>query len=304
MALDPRLLHSFVVLAEELHFGRAAARLHLAQPALSQQIHRLERQVGAQLFTRNSRMVELTASGQAMLQPARAALRASEQAERAAKEASRLTCHPLRVGVNLYSEDVVPVVSAYTLQHPDLQLWLTRIYEPQGHEMLDSGLLDAFIGTYASPNESVHSQDPALSRAHAVDIPLYALVGPHHPIAKLAAAPLNEYRQSTIAMFARDHAPAQFDRFVDLLSEGEGRPALSIREFRPTGDGPQPDILIEIAAGHAVGFGTPGTLASRASGGLRLMPFDPPLAVPTYVSWHTGRSRVVDAFVDHLCAPV
>jgi DNA-binding transcriptional LysR family regulator len=295
MPLDPRLLQPFVVLAEELHFGRAAQRLHIAQPALSQQIRRLEQQIGSELYTRNSRIVELTDSGRAMLQPARAAIRAAEQAERAAQEASRITGNPLRVGVNLHVEDVVPVVVAYASQHADVQLSLSRIDEPHGHEMLSAGLLDAVVGTY-EPTEG-----SAVSRTHAVDVPLYALVGPHHPIARLAAAPLEDYRQSTIAILDRDYAPEQFDRYVDLLSEGQGRHVLSMREFRPTGDVPQADILLEIGAGHAVGFGTPGTFGPRA-GHLRLLPFDPPLSIPTYVSWHAERSRVVDAFVDHLSA--
>ena len=80
MALDPRLLLPFIVLAEELHFGRAATRLHIAQSGLSVQIRRLEEQVGSPLYTRDSRSVELTPVGIAMLGPARAAIRAADQA--------------------------------------------------------------------------------------------------------------------------------------------------------------------------------------------------------------------------------
>jgi hypothetical protein len=94
-----RAARRLVVLAEELHFGRAAERLNVAQPALSQQIHRLEQQVGTPLYTRNSRLVELTDSGRAMLDPARAALRAGDQAERAEREASRTAAHPLTIGI-------------------------------------------------------------------------------------------------------------------------------------------------------------------------------------------------------------
>jgi DNA-binding transcriptional LysR family regulator len=143
LALDPRLLRSFVVLAEELHSGRAAERLNVAQPALSQQIHRLEQQVGTTQYTRNSRLVELTDSGRAMLDPARAALRAADQAERAEREASRTAAHPLTIGINLEIEDVVPVAVAYVSDHPEVRMWLARMYEPQGHEILGAGTLYA-----------------------------------------------------------------------------------------------------------------------------------------------------------------
>jgi DNA-binding transcriptional LysR family regulator len=293
MALDPRLLKSFVVLAEELHFGRAADRMNLAQPALSQQINRLEKQVGSRLYTRNSRMVELTDAGRAMLEPARAALRAADQAERAAREASRISRHPLRVGVSLYIHEAVPAVAAYASEHQDVQLWMSRMHETQGHEMLAANLLDAFVGVFAP------TKDLTIARARSIDVPLFAVLSPRHPIARRSAITLSDYRRSPIAMFARDAAPGHFDYIIDVLSEGEGRHAVSIREFRASGTGDNAEQIAEITAGHAVGFGTPATLASKASH-LRVLPFDPGLSVPTYISWDAERSAAVDAFADHM----
>src|SRR5919205_637122 len=74
MTLDPRLLRPFVVLADELHFGRAARRLHITQPALSQQIARLEKELATTLLHRTHREVSLTPAGRDFLKGARAAL--------------------------------------------------------------------------------------------------------------------------------------------------------------------------------------------------------------------------------------
>jgi hypothetical protein len=109
---------------------------------------------------------------------------------------------------------------------------------------------------------------------------------------------LDDLERSLVAN-AKVHATRQRDYLVDLLSEGQGRQAMSVREFRPTGTGSNGDIVVEVGAGHAVGFGTPATLASRARH-QRLLPFDPPLCIPTYVSWHAQRSPVIDAFVEHM----
>jgi DNA-binding transcriptional LysR family regulator len=294
MAIDPRLFRSFVMLAEELHFGRAAERLHVTQPGLSDQIRRLELQVGAALFIRDSRPVELTDAGRAMLAPARVALRAVDQAERAAREAARIGRHPLRVGVTFDLEDIVPAVAAYASNHSNVQLWISRMYETQGHEMLSAGLIDALVG-------SVPDEGPGVTRIRAIDVPLFALVGPNHALATRSAVPLSAYRQSPIAMFARDHARDQFDYYINVLSEGQGRQALSVREFRPVGTGSNVEIIAEVAGGHAVGFGTPATLAAPARH-LRLLPFDPPLFLPTYISWHTQRSVIVDSFAEQMGA--
>ena len=98
--LDPRLLATFVVLAEELHFGRAARRLFLAQPAITQRLQRLERQLGVALLVRTRHDVTLTPAGLAILPYARQAVSAADAVARVAREASSGDGATLRLGLS------------------------------------------------------------------------------------------------------------------------------------------------------------------------------------------------------------
>jgi DNA-binding transcriptional LysR family regulator len=85
--MDVQQIRSFLAVAEELHFGRAAERLHIAQPPLSRTIKQLERELGIQLFDRNTRSVSLTSGGQALVAPAKDVLEALRRAETAVRSA-------------------------------------------------------------------------------------------------------------------------------------------------------------------------------------------------------------------------
>jgi DNA-binding transcriptional LysR family regulator len=124
--LDLRLVEYFIAVAEELHFGRAAQRLHIAQPSLSQQIRLLETQLGVTLLERNSRNVRLTPAGTAFLREARKVLNQSRRAVQAAQAAGAA---PLTVG--FYGSAAIAllpqILSRYTDRNPGFEVRLREL---------------------------------------------------------------------------------------------------------------------------------------------------------------------------------
>jgi DNA-binding transcriptional LysR family regulator len=124
--MDIEQLRSFLAVAEELHFGRAAERLHIAQPPLSRKIKQLEHQLGTRLFDRNTRSVQLTFSGQALVDPALEVLDAVRRAEAAVRSADRGELGLVRIafaGVSTHRL-VARLARAMRAQRPGIQLEL------------------------------------------------------------------------------------------------------------------------------------------------------------------------------------
>ncbi len=127
--MELRQLRYFVVVAEELHFGRAAERLHLAQPALSRQIQNLEHEIGFQLFLRTKRRVQLTAAGAVMLDQARLLLARADEAVQAARLAARGRTGWLAVGfVGSATYDVLPAsLQRFRQRSPGVEISLAEM---------------------------------------------------------------------------------------------------------------------------------------------------------------------------------
>lgn len=133
--MELRHLHYFIAVAEELHFGRAAARLGIAQPPLSQQIRRLEEELGVLLFERSQRHVKLTEGGEAFLREARLVLSQTQQAALAAQRASRGQEGFLSVGfVGSVAFHIFPVLlRAFQRRYPGVELALQEL---RSHEQV------------------------------------------------------------------------------------------------------------------------------------------------------------------------
>ena len=150
--MDIRLLRYFSVLADELHFGRAAARLYVAQPALSQQIRALEERLGAQLVDRKSRPLRLTEAGSYFCIEARQILQAYEQASLGARAIGSGTHGWLAIGFTrsaMYSV-LPPAIKAFHAAYPKVEL---KLYEMLTEAQAEQQLI-AFLSQHVPSGKS------------------------------------------------------------------------------------------------------------------------------------------------------
>ncbi|MFH9863123.1 LysR family transcriptional regulator [Streptomyces sp. NPDC017202] len=214
--VDPRLLRGFLAVAEELHFTRAAARLHVAQQALSRDVRRLERELGAELLLRTTRQVTLTAEGERLVPHARAVLRALDDL-RAAFGPAR----PLLVDLN-----------SPGLATGRRVLHRARELAPE-HELMarfESGLtgaaveiaagrLDVSFGRYAGLSPVLRAQlDHQLVRYE----PMAVLLPEGHPLASAARVPLSALAGERVYAGAGNPRTPEWTDLARILFEGRG----------------------------------------------------------------------------------
>ncbi|MDC6293788.1 LysR substrate-binding domain-containing protein [Ralstonia pseudosolanacearum] len=180
--MDLRRLRYFVVLAETLHFGRAALRLSIAQPPLSHQIRVLEEELGARLFDRNNRRVELTAAGMALLPEARALLAQAEKASTIAARVERGELGELRIGFTSAAAltQVIPrLILAYRRDWPGVRLSIRELTtQEQLTAMLERRLDFAFVRGTAAPD-----LPPAFGAVRLFEDAFVVALPPQHPCA-------------------------------------------------------------------------------------------------------------------------
>lgn len=184
--MELRQLEYFVAVAEERNFTRAAAREMVAQPAVSAQIHRLERLVGQRLLMRTSRDVRLTQAGEAFLPHARAALAAVRDAQAAVDDVVQLVRGSVAIGtVTLHPVDVVKLTADFHADYPDVEITLATDNSDALLAKLADGRLDVAIVSIG-----VDEDPDGLEFAVITDESLEAAVAPHHPLARRKTLPL------------------------------------------------------------------------------------------------------------------
>jgi DNA-binding transcriptional LysR family regulator len=201
-----RHLECFVAVAEESHFGRAAARLGIAQPPLSQRIQRLERELGVRLFERTSRQVTITKAGTLLLPEARALLDRAESLRTAARRIRDGDSGLLRAALtpDISGETVAAVLSGFRRRHAGVELELHELSTAQQLARFAARELD--VGLVHHPCD-VTGLDfgPVLHRELGVLLPQTAAAAAHE------AVPLALLTGFDLALFPRADAPALYD---------------------------------------------------------------------------------------------
>ncbi|MBC7304846.1 MAG: LysR family transcriptional regulator [Nocardia sp.] len=220
--MEFRHLVSFIALAEELHFGRAAHRLHLTQPSLSAQLQKLEKSLQVQLVARTSHEVRLTPAGREFELQARQIIAQLDRAAEAAKATAAGRAGSLNIGYNLpASRHVLPdALAQLTDRHPGISvsLWEKRT-GPQLAALAEGSLDLAMV--YGHPSTADFRYRRLLHR-----IPLVAVVGRQHRWAHRSHVPFAELRDQDCVLFARDQCPAMYDTI--LRSAAQTRISLNI----------------------------------------------------------------------------
>ncbi|HEY0451488.1 LysR family transcriptional regulator, partial [Actinophytocola sp.] len=176
--MELRQLEYFVAVAEEANFTRAAERVHVAQPGVSAQIRRLERELGQELLTRTSRSVRLSEVGAAVLPYARAALAAVEGARLAVDELTGLLRGHVAVGtVTSHDVDLPGLLAGFHDDHPAVEITLTEANSDELVENLRAGRLDAAIVSIG------RTVPPGLDVQVITDQPIVAAVSHDHELA-------------------------------------------------------------------------------------------------------------------------
>jgi DNA-binding transcriptional LysR family regulator len=285
--VELRQLHYFVVVAEELHFRRAAERLHIAQPSVSQQIRRLEDELGVPLFDRDRRGVTITAAGSVLLDEARATLAQAARAADRARAAGAGERGRLRLNLTRSSPAGLPgqIVDAFREHYPDVELVLDIGQTGAHAEQLRRGTIDiAFVRPPLL--------DPELEEVELAREPLVCVLPRGHRLARRQLVEREEFAREPLVWWPRHHGPGAWE---DMLQGVYGEAAWPA-DFRTEPD--EERILSAVAAGAGVSFimlersrtlKVPGTVYRR---------FTPPEpTVGIGLAWRRGNTLpVVDRF--------
>ncbi|MEV0361879.1 LysR substrate-binding domain-containing protein [Nocardia fusca] len=276
--MSPRVLRYFMAVAEELHFGRAATRLYIAQPSLSHQIRKLEETLGTPLFVRSNRRVQLTAAGRTLAREAPTALAALEQAVQLTRLAGSGIATTIRLGYTPVTgfDTLTTLLNALHDDHPGLTVDARELFSAEIPERLCASDLDIGLALSPQPIDGVGGE---ILRKE----PVSALLGTRHRLAAAPTIPVTALRDETLLLFPRRLAPAYYDGIIAACHKAGFSP-----EIRAFEEPPVNAMLARLSGGREVGL-APASFAehaAKAGTGILLRDVvDPPILAELSMLW-------------------
>ncbi|MCC5640083.1 LysR family transcriptional regulator [Nostoc sp. CHAB 5844] len=214
--MELRHLRYFIMVAEELHFGRAAQRLNMAQQPLSRQIRDLEAEMGVQLFYRTKRTVRLTEAGQVFLKEASKILEQTEQAVMLAQRTSQGKAGRLAIGFTgpALNRTLPRIVRLFKAKHPQIELSLERMQTNEQVAALISGQLQ--VGLLHPP---IQNDTLRLETVHRE--PLVVFLPDYHPLANVPTDTISiqALASESFILFPRRVGSVLYDQIIQLCQQ-------------------------------------------------------------------------------------
>jgi DNA-binding transcriptional LysR family regulator len=279
--MDLRHLRYFVTLASELHFGRAATRLHITQPPLSVGIRQLEDDLGMRLFERDSKHVALTPAGLAFLSTAHALLNHADKAREFGLALAKGRAGHLDIGFTgaTIFRGLSEILSEFEATNPHVQYSLREDSSLKLMRLVRAGRLDASFINIGAPADLEHL---VVCRERYV-----ACVPAQHVLAKCDSIELGMLRDERFVMFARQASPGHYDHLIAMCANAgfQPHPRMEVQQF------------LSIAALVARGMGVsvlPESIARSALPGVRFIAIaGSDFQATAHLVWDKSRSTPV-----------
>jgi DNA-binding transcriptional LysR family regulator len=294
-AIDFRSLRYFVAVAEELHFGRAAERLYVSQPALSQAIARLEAALGVRLLKRSRHHVEHTAAGAELLRRARRLLCDKNETIERVRSLGNGTAGILRLGVAMLAEHAVePALTSLTATHPVLVVDRVGAVSERLLAQLREGRLEVAFVHRVPVLSTIDELAWEVVRRRR----LMALVGRAHPLASNTSIRLEQLRDETFLVNPRELAPSAYDG-VQLMCRQFGGFDARLLESQCTSTLPHGHDLRLIRNGTAIALITEDTARDATPDLTATVGIEPPPASVIALAWRRrDSSPMLERFLD------
>jgi DNA-binding transcriptional LysR family regulator len=263
--MELRHLRYFVAVAEMENVTRAAARLHVSQPALSRQIHDLEDEIGFPLLRRSAKSVRLSEAGKVFLVEARAVLARAEAAVQAARAVAGGLRGELRVGYapSLTVQILPQALRAFQNESPGVRVVLHDLTTGEMLSGLRAGILDVALLVRPTPKQLRGLRFDELAR-----YPICVAVAPNHPFARRKAVPLAAAAAEPLIVYNRAEYPEYYLQIAGLLATVGGKPRIVEEHEGVTG------LVAAVEAGQGIAL-VPACLACMVGPRLKIIPLQP-----------------------------